>query len=134
MRDEHGADRLDHRVIHVGARARSNAFHGAGVAHPTGATDRLPGGGRPDVHGPGAATTTPARTRVPSGGGDPCPEWPGSTARMMAHLDRRRDRRGVAVELGPMRHPNGRGFGRGVRGSVHLRDPDGSPPEFGEVP
>lgn len=122
--------RLDHRVIHAGDRDRSDASYrdvlGAEVVRSTGvgAAHRLPGGGQLNVHGPdpGAAPTPLARIPVPPGGGDLCFEWPGPIAEAVAHLERRE----VAVELGPVRRPGTRGFGR----NVYFRDPDGSLPEF----
>lgn len=119
--------RLGHRVIHVGDRTRSNAFYrdapGAEVPHPTGvgAAHRSPGGGHPNPHGPGAVPTTPARVPVPPGGGEPCFEWPGPVAAAV-HLERR----GTAVELGPVHRPGGFGFVR----SAYVRAPDGSSPGF----
>ena len=120
--------RLDHCVIHVGDWDRSDAFYrdvlGAEVVRSTGvgAAYRLPGGGQLNVHGPGAAPTPLARIPVPPGGSDLCFEWPGPVEEAVAHLERR----GVAVELGPVRRPGARGFGR----SVYFRDPDGSLLEF----
>lgn len=123
--------RLDHRVIHVGDRPRSNAFYrdvlGAEVPYPTGVGDahRSPGGGHPNPHGPGAVPTPPARVPVPPGGGEPCFEWPGPVAAAAAaHLDRR----GTAVELGPLRRPGECGFGQSAYESVRVRDPDGHGP------
>jgi len=120
--------RLDHCVIHVSDWDRSNAFYrdvleaeilqaaGSGVAY------RLPGGGQLNVHGSGVAATPVARLPVMPGGSDLCFEWPGPITQAVAHLEGC----GVAIELGPVRRPGGRGFGQ----SVYFRDPDGSLLEF----
>lgn len=59
---------------------------------------------------------------MPPGGRDLCFEWPGPVEEAKAHLERR----GVPVELGPVRRFGAKGQGR----SVYVRDPDGSLLEF----
>lgn len=120
--------RLDRCVIHVSDWDHSDVFYrdvlGAEVVRfmGVGAAYRLPGRGQLDVHGPGATPTPLARIPVPLGGSDLSFEWPGPIVEAMAHLERC----AVAVELGPVRRPDARGFGQ----SVHLRDLDGSLVEF----
>jgi catechol 2,3-dioxygenase-like lactoylglutathione lyase family enzyme len=115
--------RLDHCVIHVSERPRSNTFYrdllGAelvgdsdGVAMYRFGTQQL------NVHGPGLKPDPVARIPVQPGGSDLCFVWPGPIDGAIDHLRAH----GVAVELGPVRRRGARGEGT----SVYFRDPDGS--------
>ena len=119
--------KLDHAVVHVSDRARSDAFYrdvlGAelievmpGVHFYRVGTEQL------SVHGPGLDAKPVARIPVPPGGSDLCFEWPGSVEEAAKHLERS----GVPIELGPKRT-----FGaKGRSMSVYFRDPDGTLLEF----
>jgi catechol 2,3-dioxygenase-like lactoylglutathione lyase family enzyme len=118
---------LDHCVIHVSDRARSNAFYrdvlGAElVGDPDGVAMYRFGRNQLNVHGPGLDPDPVARLPVPPGGSDLCFVWPGPIDAAIAQLRSH----GVAVELGPVP----RGGARGDGTSVYFRDPDGSLLEF----
>lgn len=119
--------RLDHCVIHVSDRSRSNAFYrgvlgaqligdGNGVAMYRFGDQQL------NVHGPGLEPNPLARIPVPPGGSDLCFAWPGPIAGAIEHLKSN----GVDIELGPVARVGARGAGT----SVYFRDPDGSLLEF----
>jgi catechol 2,3-dioxygenase-like lactoylglutathione lyase family enzyme len=118
--------RLDHCVIHVSDWDRSNAFYrdvlGAElVQRPVGWAYRF-GDTQLNLHGPGFKPAEVARLPVQPGNSDLCFEWNGPIAEAIAHLERR----GVAVERGPMQRFGAKGDGT----SVYFRDPDGSLLEF----
>jgi catechol 2,3-dioxygenase-like lactoylglutathione lyase family enzyme len=126
MPDEPVSVTLDHCVVHVSDWDRSNAFYrdvlgaevvpvGAGFAYRFG-TAQL------NLHGPGLSPAPVARLPVQPGGSDLCFEWQGPIEAAGTHLERR----GVAVELGPVERFGAKGRGR----SVYFRDPDGSLLEF----
>jgi catechol 2,3-dioxygenase-like lactoylglutathione lyase family enzyme len=126
MPDEPVGVTLDHCVVHVSDWDRSNAFYrdvlgaevvpvGAGFAYRFG-TAQL------NLHGPGLSPASVARLPVQPGGSDLCFEWRGPIEAARAHLERR----GIAVELGPVERFGAKGRGR----SVYFRDPDGSLLEF----
>jgi catechol 2,3-dioxygenase-like lactoylglutathione lyase family enzyme len=126
MPDDPASVTLDHCVVHVSDWDRSNAFYrdvlgaevvpvGAGFAYRFGTTQL-------NLHGPGLSPTPVARLPVRPGGSDLCFEWRGPIEAARAHLERR----GVAVELGPVERSGAKGRGR----SVYFRDPDGSLLEF----
>ena len=114
--------RLDHCVIHVSDRERSNAFyrdvlHAEVVRRGSGWAYRF-GEQRLNVHGPGLSPVPVARIPVLPGNSDVCFVWPGPIAEAVAHLADL----GVPVEEGPVpRHGAG---GEGT--SVYFRDPDGT--------
>ena len=115
--------RLDHCVIHVSDRRRSNTFYrdvlGAEfVGDPDGVAMYRFGEQQLNVHGPGLEPAPVARLPVQPGGSDLCFVWPGPIEDAVNHLSAR----GVGVELGPVRRQGARGEGR----SVYFRDPDGS--------
>jgi catechol 2,3-dioxygenase-like lactoylglutathione lyase family enzyme len=119
--------RLDHCVIHVSDRSRSNRFYrevlGAElVGDPDGVAMYRFGEQQLNVHGPGLAPEPVARLPVPPGGSDLCFEWAGPIEGAIDHL-RAHD---VEVELGPVTRRGARGEGT----SVYFRDPDGSLLEF----
>jgi catechol 2,3-dioxygenase-like lactoylglutathione lyase family enzyme len=119
--------RLDHCVIHVSERARSNAFYrdvlGAElVGDPSGVAMYRFGAQQLNVHGPGLEPEPVARLPVQPGGSDLCFVWSGSIDDAIEHL-RGHD---VEVELGPVPRRGARGEGT----SVYFRDPDGSLLEF----
>jgi catechol 2,3-dioxygenase-like lactoylglutathione lyase family enzyme len=118
--------RLDHCVIHVSDWERSNAFYrdvlGAEVVQrPVSWAYRF-GDTQLNLHGPGFKPAEVARLPVQPGNSDLCFEWNGPIAEAIAHLERR----GVAVERGPMQRFGAKGDGT----SVYFRDPDGSLLEF----
>jgi catechol 2,3-dioxygenase-like lactoylglutathione lyase family enzyme len=115
--------RLDHCVIHVSERRRSNAFYrdvlGAelvgdsnGVAMYRFDEQQL------NVHGPGLRPEPVARLPVQPGGSDLCFVWPGPIDGAIDHLRIH----SVEVELGPV--PRRGALGEGT--SVYFRDPDGT--------
>jgi catechol 2,3-dioxygenase-like lactoylglutathione lyase family enzyme len=115
--------RLDHCVIHVSERPRSNAFYRDVLgAELVGDSDGVAmyrfGGQQLNVHGPGLTPDPVARFPVQPGGSDLCLVWPGPIDLAIDHLRGY----GVAVELGPVRRSGARGEGT----SVYFRDPDGS--------
>jgi catechol 2,3-dioxygenase-like lactoylglutathione lyase family enzyme len=118
--------KLDHCVIHVSDRERSNAFYTAVlgaelVARPVGYAYRF-GDKQLNVHGPGVRPAEVARIPVAPGNSDLCFEWSGPIADAIAHLQRC----GIAIESGPMQRFGAKGAGT----SVYFRDPDGSLMEF----
>lgn len=118
--------RLDHCVIHVSDRARSDAFYrvvfGAEMIAVVGVHMYRIGSTQLNVHGPGLDAHPVARIPVPPGGSDLCFEWEGPIAGAEAHLKTL----GVAIEIGPSRRFGAKGPGT----SVYFRDPDGSLLEF----
>ena len=118
--------RLDHVVIAVTDRRRSDAFYrnviGAEVYERDGRAFYRIGEQQLNVHGPGVAPAAVARIPVAPGSSDLCFEWPGPIAAAMAHLRRL----GVVIETGPLARQGARGQGT----SVYFRDPDGSLLEF----
>lgn len=118
---------LDHCVIHVSDRARSNAFYRDVVgAELVGEADGVAryrfGAQQLNVHGPGLEPNPVARLPVKPGGSDLCFVWPGPIAGAIGRLQAH----GVEVELGPVARSGARGDGT----SVYFRDPDGSLLEF----
>jgi len=119
--------KLDHTVVHVTDRARSDAFYrdvlGAELVSIRSVNFYRFGAEQLSVHGPGIdAGTAVARIPVPPGGSDICFEWPGPIEDAVAHLARC----GVPVELGPKQTFGAKGLGT----SVYFRDPDGTLLEF----
>lgn len=115
--------RLDHCVIHVSERRRSNTFYrevlGAElVGEPDGVAMYRFGEQQLNVHGPGLEPAPVARLPVHPGGSDLCFVWPGPIEAAIDHLRAHQ----VEVELGPVRRPGARGEGT----SVYFRDPDDS--------
>ena len=114
--------RLDHVVIAVTDRERSDAFYrdviGAEVLELDGRVFYRIGDQQLNVHAPGVRPAAAARVAVAPGNSDLCVEWPGPIGDAVAHLERH----GVAIELGPLRRQGARGAGT----SVYVRDPDGS--------
>ena len=101
--------RLDHCVIHVSERSRSNAFYrdvlGAElVGEPDGVAMYRFGGQQLNVHGPGLEPEPVARLAVQPGGSDLCFVWAGPIEGAIDHLR--------------------------AHASVYFRDPDGSLLEF----
>jgi catechol 2,3-dioxygenase-like lactoylglutathione lyase family enzyme len=117
---------LDHVVIAVSDRSRSDAFYrdvvGAAVEERDGRAFYRIGGQHLNVHAFGVVPVAVARVPVVPGGSDLCFEWPGPIADAVAHLARA----GVAIETGPLLRYGARGSGA----SVYFRDPDGSLLEF----
>ena len=115
--------RLDHCVIHVSDRRRSNAFYrdvlGAElVGDADGVAMYRFGAQQLNVHGPGLDPHPVARLPVQPGGSDLCFAWDGPIQGAIDHLRAF----GVEIELGPVER-------RGARGeatSVYFRDPDGT--------
>ena len=120
------AARLDHVVIAVTDRARSDAFYrdvmGADVVERDGRAFYRVGDQQLNVHAPGVEPAAVARIPVAPGNSDLCFEWPGRIADAIAHLERN----GIVVERGPLPRHGARGRGT----SVYFRDPDGSLLEF----
>jgi catechol 2,3-dioxygenase-like lactoylglutathione lyase family enzyme len=119
--------RLDHCVINVSDRRRSNAFYRDVVgAELIGEVDGVAqyrfGDQALNVHGPGLDASPNARLPVQPGGSDLAFVWSGPIDDALSHLRSR----GVEVELGPVSRSGARGEGT----SVYFRDPDGSLLEF----
>ena len=117
---------FDHCVVHVSDWARSNEFYrdvlGATlIERPNGWAYRF-GAAQLNLHGPGFHPAEVARLPVQPGNSDLCFEWNGPIGDAMAHLERR----GVAIDAGPMQRFGAKGSGM----SVYFRDPDGSLLEF----
>jgi catechol 2,3-dioxygenase-like lactoylglutathione lyase family enzyme len=122
--------KLDHSVVHVSDRARSDAFYrdvlGAELVGVAGIHMYRFGAAQLNVHGPGLDAKPVARVPVAPGNSDLCWEWDGPIDDAVAHLERC----GVPVYLGPRR-----GFGaKGLGTSVYFHDPDGSLLEFISYP
>ncbi len=118
---------IDHCVIHVSDRPRSNAFYrdvlGAKlIGDPGGVAMYRFGDRQLNVHGPGSEPHPVARVPVAPGGSDLCFVWHGAIEDAIDHLRAQ----GVEVELGPVPRHGARGPGT----SVYFRDPDGSLLEF----
>ena len=114
---------LDHCVIHVSERSRSNSFYrdvlGAElIGDSEGVAMYRFGEQQLNVHGPCLEPDPVARLPVQPGGSDLCFVWPGPIEGAIDHLRAQ----GVDVELGPVRRQGARGEGT----SVYFRDPDGS--------
>src|ERR1051325_5483325 len=106
---------LDHCVIHVSDRARSNAFYrdvlGAElIGDADGVAMYRFGGQQLNVHGPGDEPDPLARLPVPHGGADVCFVGPGASWAAIYHL---RDH-GVEAELGPVTRHGAGGEGTSV--------------------
>jgi catechol 2,3-dioxygenase-like lactoylglutathione lyase family enzyme len=118
--------RLDHVVIAVSDRGRSDAFYrdvvGAEIVERDGRVFYRVGDQQLNVHAPGTKPAAVARVPVAPGNSDLCFEWVGPIATAVAHLREN----GVPIELGPLRRYGSRGEGT----SVYVRDPDGSLIEF----
>lgn len=119
--------RLDHCVVHVSDRARSNAFYRDVLgAELVGDCDGVAmyrfDGQQLNVHGSGLDPHPVARLPVAPGGSDLCFVWPGAIDEAIEHIRSH----GVEVELGPVARVGARGPGT----SVYFRDPDGSLLEF----
>ena len=115
--------RLDHCVIHVSERSRSNVFYrdvlGAElVGDPDSVAMYRFGEQQLNIHGPGLKPDPVARLPVQPGGSDLCFVWSGPIEGAIDHLRAH----SVEVELGPVRRQGARGEGT----SVYFRDPDGS--------
>jgi catechol 2,3-dioxygenase-like lactoylglutathione lyase family enzyme len=118
--------RLDHVVIAVSDRGRSDAFYrdvvGADVVEQDGRAFYRIGEQQLNVHAAGVAPAAVARIPIAPGNSDLCFEWPGPIVDAIAHLEGKR----VVVEKGPLLRHGARGRGT----SVYFRDPDGSLLEF----
>jgi catechol 2,3-dioxygenase-like lactoylglutathione lyase family enzyme len=118
--------RLDHVVIAVSDRRRSDAFYrdvvGVEVVERDGRAFYRVGDQQLNVHAAGVSPAAVARIPVAPGNSDLCFEWPGPIADAVTHLGRH----GVTVETGPLLRQGARGQGT----SVYFRDPDGSLIEF----
>jgi len=115
--------RLDHCVIHVSDRRRSNAFYRDVLgAELVGEADAVAtyrfGEQQLNVHGPGLEPDPVPRLPVQPGGSDLCFLWSGPIEATIDHLTTHQ----VEVELGPVRRAGARGEGT----SAYFRDPDGS--------
>jgi catechol 2,3-dioxygenase-like lactoylglutathione lyase family enzyme len=118
---------LDHCVIHVSERTRSNAFYCDVLgAELVGDRDDVAmyrfGEQQLNVHGPGLQPHPVARVPVVPGGSDLCFEWHGPIDAAIGHLQAH----AVEIELGPVPRSGAGGAGT----SVYFRDPDGSLLEF----
>ena len=120
------SSRLDHVVIAVTDRRRSDAFYrdvvGAEVIEGDGRVFYRVGEQQLNVHAAGVSPAAVARIPVAPGNSDLCFEWPGPIGAAIAHLHRN----GVRIETGPLLRQGARGQGT----SVYFRDPDGSLLEF----
>ena len=118
--------RLDHVVIAVSDRRRSDAFYrdvvGAEVIERDDRVFYRVGDQQLNVHASGVRAAAVARIPVAPGNSDLCFEWPAPIADAIAHLERN----GIGLELGPLVRHGARGPGT----SVYFRDPDGSLLEF----
>src|SRR4051794_23869884 len=119
--------RLDHCVIHVSDRARSNVFYRDVLgAELIGDEDGIAmyrfGEQQLNVHGPGLDPEPVARVPVEPGNSDFCFSWDGPIDGAVDYLAEH----GVGVELGPVQRIGARGPGT----SVYFRDPDGTLLEF----
>ena len=118
--------RLDHVVIAVSDRRRSDAFYrdvvGAQVVERDGRAFYRVGEQQLNVHAAGVSPAAVAHIPVAPGNSDLCFEWPGPIRDAIAHLARN----GVPIETGPLLRQGARGQGT----SVYFRDPDGSLLEF----
>ena len=118
--------RLDHCVIHVSDRQRSNVFYrdvlGAWLIGDEDVAMYRFGEQQLNVHGPGIDPYPVAKLPVQPGGSDLCFVWPGSIDNAVVHLREC----GVEAELGPVPRSGARGEGM----SVYFRDPDGTLLEF----
>ena len=118
--------KLDHLVIAVSDRRRSDAFYrdvvGAEIIERDGRAFYRVGEQQLNVHAPGVKPAAVARIPVAPGNSDLCFEWPGAIDEAIAHLARH----GVAVAAGPLERTGALGQGT----SVYFRDPDGSLLEF----
>jgi catechol 2,3-dioxygenase-like lactoylglutathione lyase family enzyme len=118
--------RLDHVVIAVTDRARSDPFYrdvvGAEIVERDGRAFYRVGAQQLNVHAPGVRPAAVARVPVAPGNSDLCFEWSGPIDGALERLARH----DVAVETGPLRREGARGTGT----SVYFRDPDGSLLEF----
>lgn len=119
---------LDHCVIHVSDRRRSDVFYreilGAKIVEDDGGRAAYRFGDQQlNVHAPCVdAGGLVARLPVQPGNSDLCFVWPGTIEEAVAHLRSKR----IPIEAGPVSRRGGRD--RGV--SVYFRDPDGSLLEF----
>jgi catechol 2,3-dioxygenase-like lactoylglutathione lyase family enzyme len=118
--------KLDHSVVHVSDRARSDAFYRDVLGAELVGIGKIRmyrfGDAQLNVHGPGLDAKPVARIPVPPGGSDLCFEWPGPIAGAVAHLAHW----GVAIDCGPQTGLGAKGLGD----SVYFRDPDGTLLEF----
>jgi catechol 2,3-dioxygenase-like lactoylglutathione lyase family enzyme len=84
--------KLDHSVVHVSDRERSDAFYrdvlGAKLVGVAAIRMYRFGDAQLNVHGPGLDAKPVARIPVPPGGSDICFEWPGPIEEAVAHLAR----------------------------------------------
>jgi catechol 2,3-dioxygenase-like lactoylglutathione lyase family enzyme len=118
--------RLDHCVIAVSDRQRSDAFYrdvmGAELIESKGVNHYRFGDKQLNVHGPGLDPAPVAREPVRPGNSDLCFEWDGPIDEAIEHLRVH----GVEIEV----EPSARGGARGAGASVYFRDPDGTLLEF----
>src|SRR2546428_2336263 len=111
--------RLDHVVIAVSDRARSDAFYrdvvGAEIVERDGRVFYRLGAQQLNGHLAGTVPAAVARVPVAPGNSDLCFEWPGPIGDAVAHLPQH----GVPVETGPLPPQGARGAGP----SVYFPDP-----------